>query len=361
MNNNKEKKDRELTYFNHNSFGNPHTQYISNNKNFALRPYEMIKGTYYNVLTLLLDDKVANRNTNNQFQICFNVYDNCNYGVENDDIWELFLKVGNSNPDMLEKNGSVMTKLKGKERRALVTLKKETIQKEVRIDYDNGSHEIKYEPLEKIRINLYIKMDYDTRLVMKFMNTNIEDKFIIIHDRNYAITKDEIDKINETKIYSRTDNGVIEYNQAESDDGIRFLKLFDLDNSFKNNPYIDYFGVFELYTHYDIMRRSTFNNKYVKFSISCSNNGNGKEDYEVSFQILNSKNVNKEDLFVTRSSDGILSVWFTDAYPSKVKMIPIINNDIRYRVFKINEEDNKFIKETPKNYDSRIIDGKSFY
>lgn len=425
---NSNKKDRELTYFNHNSHNNPHTQYVSNCKYFALRPYEMIKDTYYNVLTLLLDDKTKNNNINNEFEIAFDVYDSCSNGVDIDDKWELFLKVGHGNPEVYTNHGAAMIKLKGKERRALVIVDREKIKKELRIDLNNGGHRIEEKEVEKIRINLYVKMNDDTRLVKKFLNSNMESKFIKIHDRNYAISEEDIknkmtaeevkfysdkaawvekakiienenfantpttdpiykDKVKwhantikcydeqleycntkielskdsnnlvEEKIFSRTDNGVIKYNSPVYNDGMRYIKLFELVNDFNINQYVNYQGAFEVYTSYSVEHKKEYKNKYIKFSISCSNTtGN---DYEVGFHILDSMNINDDTLFVTRNDNGIVSVWLADCYPSKVKVVPLFNDDPQYRVFRLTDINNEFIKFLPE--DPKIKSGEYFY
>lgn len=418
-----EKCGNFLTPFNHNNAGNPHTQYVSSNATLSLRPYDVTKGNYFKVLTVLLDDKrlVKNKDVNGQFEISFDVYDSTSYSIKDDDKWELFLKVGNGDPKVKITDCSIDVKLKGKERRCIATIEPVTIQEENEVTDNNDQHYIEILNVEKIKVELYIEITSDVRLVKTFLNTNLQSKYYTLYNRTHSIPKLEIDKkltkaeiefykdkviwidkylkerkedienkkitlagepkkladeitwytndynfyskekvfcnnmielsndetnLIESKIFSRTENNIIHYNIPESDDGDRYLKLFDIDSRYSNQRYLDYAGVFELFTTY----RGRYQSKYIKFALSCSND---VDSYKFSMSIINSLNISEDALFAT-NKNGTISIWLKDIYPSKVRLKPIINNDDTYQVFKITNIDNNFNKFLPS--DSELLE-----
>ena len=411
-----------LTVYNHNNGGNPHEQYVTNSSEIAIRPYDISTENYFKLCTVLLDKNELDNN--NQFMIGFDVYEMCGCRVENDDKWELLLKVGNSKPVLNDNNYGLQIKLKGKEKRCIAIIDKVVINEEVRKE-DGDLHSIETAEVEKIRCELFIEIQNEIRFIKRFLNTNIDNKYFTIYNRTHSIEKQIIDeklteeeiqfykdklvntekriKLNEeekenieiqyrddikklqqnriwnqnsrislekekkycehiisisnneenlvkSKIISRTDDGIIHYNIPKADDGIRYIKLFDIDMSSEFN----YNGIFEMFINYS-NEFIHYGNKYIKFIINAYGDRNGNSYFNI--EAINKLNINNDDLFVLKN-DNKYSIFFKDLYPSNISIKSIINNDYDYRIFSLPVID-EFTKFIP-NYKQKINIGEKF-
>ena len=115
------------------------------------------------------------------------------------------------------------------------------------------------------------------------------------------------------------DDGIIHYNIPKADDGIRYIKLFDIDMSSEFN----YNGIFEMFINYS-NEFIHYGNKYIKFIINAYGNRNGNSYFNI--EAINKLNINNDDLFVLKNNNKY-SIFFKDLYPSNISIKSIINND----------------------------------
>lgn len=147
------------------------------------------------------------------------------------------------------------------------------------------------------------------------------------------------------KIISRTDDGIINYNKPKVNDGIRYVKLFDIDMSTEFN----YNGIFEMIINYSD-EFINYDSKYIKFIINAYGNKVNNNSY-FDIKIINKLNINNDDLLVLKNGN-IYSLYYKDFYPSNINIKPIMNNDYNYRVFMLPVID-EFTKFIPK-YEQKI-------
>lgn len=202
--------DHILKDYTHNEFGNPHSQYVVNQKELTISPYK-INGKFYKLLSVEMEDlekmdilaaefktiendmtidEIDRKNKlqenrykissyKSAFEIIFDVYESSYNGCNQiDDKWELFLKISHSRRFVPQ---SIKVKLMGKARKAIVIARESIRSEEYRYEKYNLDGEIEYKTKQVdipiIIYDLFIVMDdeeEEINFVQKFCNTNIK-------------------------------------------------------------------------------------------------------------------------------------------------------------------------------------------
>ena len=294
-----------LTIYNHNDIGNPHSQYVTNDDNIAIRPYDMESGNYFKLLTVMLDKNELNNN--NQFVISFDVYETCKCRVEDDNRWELLFKIGNASPELNNDNYGLQVKLFGKEKRCIAIIDKVNIEEDNRVD-NGDNHNIEKVIKEKIRCELYVLIKNDMRFIKRFLSTNIEDKYYTIYNMIHSLDKNVINKKLTTEEIEFYKNKLVSVKK-------------DIVENEKNKEIIEI-----QYKDDEFMLEQS--RQWCKNSETFLNN---EKDYcNKIIELSNDENNIVKNKILSRTDDGIISYNIPKVNDGSNKYIKLFDIDINY-------------------------------